>query len=503
MKYFKKPLVMLAITLLVWLSISEAALAVSRSTVRGPFIEIGNGSSSEDEVEVPIRLHNYTRIASGSFTIDAPKGSDAFDLVGFKVAPKFNGKEFNTTKRVDGNRLSVDFILSDSTRDTRIDSETVGYAIYEVDEDFNEGEQAQLELNHVSIMDTLGRELRTEAFGGTLTKQRPTGDVLGTNKINAAQALRILQHLQGDTISRSKGKKVGDVDGNGNIDQMDAKKILRHVIGDLDSFISITNDTLPNAIVNQPYEAQIKVSNGGAPYQYALARGSRLPAGLRLDRKTGVIAGQVSDRLAGNYSFTVEVTDRNANTASKMLQLTAGTTNISSVESIDPISVEVGGTVNLPSEVTVTYKNGQRTELAVSWQPVDTRSVGTKTIKGMIGDTGEQVDVEVIVYGQEEEEPVIAEKQIENISNKVLRGIGQVVIHTIQVETTDNVYSVDVLTQEKNSRGQMEDVHISMHYEGDSRFSLATPRFESGQEIVVVAYGEFGNEITRKTYRLN
>lgn len=502
MKRTKQSFITLTLFLLILTSFTPNLEAVTRGSVTGPMIEIGNASAGSNEVEVPIRLHNQTRLASGSFVVEPPAGSSAFDLVGFEIMPKFDGSQFHTTARVIGNRLHVDFMFTDTNGNARIDSDTIGYIIYDVSKYASEGEQATIALKNVSIMDSTGREQRTESFNGTVTKQRPVGDVLGTNEINAAQAMRILQHVQGNNpIVGSESKRLADVDGNGNIDQMDAKKILMKVTGQIDSFISIKTEQLPNILLEEEYSVKLEAENGGAPYKWSSARGSRLPAGIRLDSETGILSG--TTRLEGDHSFTIEVTDRNANVASKTFNVKATKSNIEEIESLEPVSVEVGGNLNLPSTVQVYYKNGSTVTLPVSWNSLNTNIEGEFQVMGMVGDTGEQASIKVIVYNESTSDaPVIPEKQIKMITDRILAGIGQVTIHTLQVETTELVYSMEVQAQVKDSRGRTTTLQIPMHYEGDSNFSLATPRFSSGTQITLVAYGEFGKKITEKTYRL-
>jgi hypothetical protein len=68
----------------------------------------------------------------------------------------------------------------------------------------------------------------------------------------------------------------------------------------------VTTATLPSALQNQAYSATLAATGGTAPYTWALANGSTLPAGLNLST-SGVISG--IPIVAGTGSFTIQVSD--------------------------------------------------------------------------------------------------------------------------------------------------------------------------------------------------
>ncbi len=73
--------------------------------------------------------------------------------------------------------------------------------------------------------------------------------------------------------------------------------------------MTITTTALPPAVVGQSYATILTAVGGHPPYVWRLAKGSgRLPAGLRLEKSSGVIAG-VPDKKSTSSSFTVEVRD--------------------------------------------------------------------------------------------------------------------------------------------------------------------------------------------------
>jgi Putative Ig domain/Right handed beta helix region len=82
--------------------------------------------------------------------------------------------------------------------------------------------------------------------------------------------------------------------------------------------LQIVTSSLANATAGQSYGAQLAAGGGTAPYKWTIGAGS-LPSGLSLS-SSGLISGSAG--TAGAYSFSVQVTDANAQTASKSYTLT-------------------------------------------------------------------------------------------------------------------------------------------------------------------------------------
>ena len=71
--------------------------------------------------------------------------------------------------------------------------------------------------------------------------------------------------------------------------------------------VSVTTATLPPGAVKAGYAAALSASGGHPAYRWSVAAGSpALPSGLRL-RSDGTLVGK--PKVAGTYSFTVQVTD--------------------------------------------------------------------------------------------------------------------------------------------------------------------------------------------------
>jgi len=91
----------------------------------------------------------------------------------------------------------------------------------------------------------------------------------------------------------------------------------------IDSALNITTTSLSTGRVSQPYNVALSTTGGTPPYTWGLSTGSGpLPPGLTLGTTTGAISGTPS--AAGQYSFTVRVTDSSSpqQTATRTLSMT-------------------------------------------------------------------------------------------------------------------------------------------------------------------------------------
>lgn len=82
--------------------------------------------------------------------------------------------------------------------------------------------------------------------------------------------------------------------------------------------VSITTGPLPEAGQLKPYHFALAATNGHPPYQWSLAPGASLPAGLPLSQ-SGVVAGTAL--AAGDFQLHIVVTDSYLRTASKSVSL--------------------------------------------------------------------------------------------------------------------------------------------------------------------------------------
>ena len=79
----------------------------------------------------------------------------------------------------------------------------------------------------------------------------------------------------------------------------------------IESPLTITTSSLPNAIQGQAYSQQLQASGGVAPYTWSIAADSPspLPAGLTLDAG-GLLSG--TPAVSGAFSVKFSVTDTGA-----------------------------------------------------------------------------------------------------------------------------------------------------------------------------------------------
>lgn len=88
---------------------------------------------------------------------------------------------------------------------------------------------------------------------------------------------------------------------------------------------TITTASLPNATVGTAYSQTLAATGGVTPYAWSVTSGT-LPAGLTLAPSTGTISGTAT--TAGAKTFTVQVKDAGALTATKSLTITVAATPV-------------------------------------------------------------------------------------------------------------------------------------------------------------------------------
>ena len=72
--------------------------------------------------------------------------------------------------------------------------------------------------------------------------------------------------------------------------------------------LTFVSSYLSDATEGESYDEDIRVTGGETPYTFSLVSG-RLPSGLDLDTTDGIISGTPDKGTAGDYSFTIKVTD--------------------------------------------------------------------------------------------------------------------------------------------------------------------------------------------------
>jgi hypothetical protein len=110
--------------------------------------------------------------------------------------------------------------------------------------------------------------------------------------------------------------------------------------------VTTQNGGLPPGSVGVAYSTSLVAAGGTPQYSWQIATGS-LPAGLNLDLSTGVISGTPTS--AGNYTFTIKVTDNtNDNTLKEFTMSVEGSPTVATnqVDLITGTTARLNGSVN-------------------------------------------------------------------------------------------------------------------------------------------------------------
>ncbi|MDR6840703.1 outer membrane autotransporter protein [Pseudoxanthomonas sacheonensis] len=150
-------------------------------------------------------------------------------------------------------------------------------------------------------------------FGIGLLEVPPTH---GTATVNTLAQTVTYAHAGGGDTATSDSFVFDD--GNNN-------EVTVNVTIGAASPITISPGTL-SMTAGTPFSQQLTATGGTAPYIWALASGSTLPAGLTFNA-SGLLSGTPTAR--GNHTFTVQATDNASLTASKAYTLTVGNPTLS------------------------------------------------------------------------------------------------------------------------------------------------------------------------------
>ena len=393
-------------------------------------IEVGEVKSIGKTAIVPVILRNTTYVKSGQLTISLSSDSKGVSFSSFKPVELFANDAFRTVSSKKGNQVTIDFISKTGKEQRLTDKRVViGYITYNLSSKFTPGQSVSLQLSNVVAKGRNNADINLTAFDGKIENRIMVGDVTSRNKVGAAGAIRVLQHLNGKFITDREQFLAADVDADGILTQTDAMQILDYATGKRSSFLAIEAKEMNAAVLKSEYSDTITASHGRAPYQFKRKTGS-LPSGLKLNETTGELTG--TPTRAGNYTFTVQVIDAVGDTADRQFTFQAIDSNIIAVEKLNPINVKRGETPVLPSQVTVTYKDKTTGKENVTWEKVDTSKLGAVSVTGTIGNTGFIVHVTVNVVNN-------------NYINKVTVGYYQQLnVYTIVVDTTADVYAMTV-----------------------------------------------------------
>lgn len=439
-----------------------------------PSLEVGEVRSLGSSVSVPVTIRNTTYLTSGSVEITLPSTSPGVALQKFEPTNLFNGDLFRTESNLSGGKLRIDFISQTGSEQRLTGKTVVGYITYGLTKDFYPGMITELTIDSLVAKGRYGADFTLEPLHGKIERKMPIGDVVGQNKPNALAATRIIQHINGNPIAEREAFLSADVDGDGVLTQNDALQILDFVSGKRDSFLAIAAQELDPAVLKSEYSVQVEALHGREPYVFKRQSGT-IPSGLTLNASTGELSGTPS--RAGNYTFSLQVTDAIGNTATRQFTLDVIDSNIIAVEKLFPINVKLNEVPTLPNKVMVTYKDKTTGMEPVVWGPVDTSVIGKTVAKGKIGDSGFTVSVAI---------EVVSINYVYNIAVNYFEFLN---LHTVVIDVSPEVYDVTI-------NG------LPTHYEGNDRFSLGSSRFTKGSSVTIRLYDKYGNLLETKQHPL-
>ncbi len=117
------------------------------------------------------------------------------------------------------------------------------------------------------------------------------------------------------------------------------------------------------------------------------------------DALTAEQQATVASRAGGTVEVQGEVGDTGQSVTAAVEVQPA---QVASVGELKPVTVEVGQVPKLPSQITVTWSNGDVTVEPVTWEDADTSKAGSYEVKGELADTGASVTATVEVESDEQ-----------------------------------------------------------------------------------------------------
>jgi len=153
--------------------------------------------------------------------------------------------------------------------------------------------------------------------------------------------------------------------------------------------ISIAPSTLPNVVINTPYNQSIVATGGVGPFTYSIAAGA-LPTGTTINSLTGVISG--TPTVAGTYNFTVQAADSETPPATKtqaytvivIAKLVFTTTTIPATLIGQPYSADVAFTGGIGPYTCSVSAGSLPTGIALTTVGNNCHLAGTPTVTGAI-----------------------------------------------------------------------------------------------------------------------
>jgi hypothetical protein len=133
---------------------------------------------------------------------------------------------------------------------------------------------------------------------------------------------------------------------------------------------SISPVSLPDGQLGMIYNQTLSVSNGNPPYTWSVSSGA-LPDGLSLNQAAGTITG--TPLAAGNFNFTIRVTDSSDSSAGLALSInvpplparTSTTPGAPITVTVTPTTTTTTPVVTLSQQVTTTTPSGEQHSLTI------------------------------------------------------------------------------------------------------------------------------------------
>ena len=202
-------------------------------------LDVGQESSLGSQVKVPVTIRNTSYLTSATIEIEVPSNKKGIKLKEFEVNNLFNGEQFRTVKHLDKNKLTID-ILSLTGKEQRLTNKSyvIGYITYDLSDEFLTGTSIPLEITKLVATGRYDQDISLDQLDGKIQRKMPIGDVVGSNRVTAKGAIRILQHINGNSITNREEFLSADVDGDGVLSQKDALQILDYATGNMNHVFS-------------------------------------------------------------------------------------------------------------------------------------------------------------------------------------------------------------------------------------------------------------------------
>lgn len=206
-----------------------------------------------------------------------------------------------------------------------------------------------------------------------------------------------------DTTTKNNTSELGNASVNVGIAVCDATATI-----DYFNVVDQSGNTIYNLNNDQGGgEIEATITSVTAPNAITVYQGDTvsLPATVEATYSDGskaqvsVIWDSVNTSTVGTKTVKGTIANFAAGTSIKVtvLEKTSAAT-ITSVAAPNAVTVYQGDTVSLPATVEATYSDGSKAQVNVTWDSVNTSTVGTKTVKGTIANfaTGTSINVTVL-----------------------------------------------------------------------------------------------------------